>query len=45
MANYIGVTRETVSRKLSKLQEDGIVELIGNKKVLILDEKALEFNI
>jgi CRP/FNR family transcriptional regulator len=45
MANYIGVTRETVSRKLSRLQEDGIVELIGNKKVLILDEKALEFNI
>lgn len=42
IANYIGVTRETVSRKMSNLQEEGIIELIGNKKVLILDKEALE---
>ncbi|MDD2430236.1 MAG: Crp/Fnr family transcriptional regulator [Firmicutes bacterium] len=35
LANYIGVTRETVSRKLNQLKEDGLIELIGNRKVLI----------
>ena len=42
IANYIGLTRETVSRKMSLLQEEGIVELLGNKKVVILNKKALE---
>ncbi|MDF2541402.1 MAG: transcriptional regulator, Crp/Fnr family [Herbinix sp.] len=42
IANYIGVARETVSRKLSILQEEGIINMIGNKKVVILDKKALE---
>lgn len=41
IANYIGVARETVSRKMSYLQEEGIIEMIGNKKVLILDKEAL----
>lgn len=40
MANYIGVTRETISRKLTSMQDDGIIELIGNKKVAI---KNLEY--
>jgi CRP/FNR family transcriptional regulator len=35
MANYIGVTRETMSRKLSSLQEEGILELVGNKRIII----------
>ena len=42
IANYIGVARETVSRKLSLLSDEGIIEMIGNKKILILDKKALE---
>jgi len=42
IANYIGLTRETVSRKMSHLQEDGILEMVGNKKVLLLDRPALE---
>lgn len=41
MANYIGVTRETISRKLSKLQEDGIIEIVGNKKIILLQEDEL----
>lgn len=45
MANYIGVTRETISRKLSNLQEEGVIELVGNKKLLILDMKALELTV
>lgn len=44
IANYIGITRETVSRKLSHLQEEGIIELVGNKKVIIMDEEALKQN-
>jgi CRP/FNR family transcriptional regulator len=42
IANYIGVTRETVSRKLAHLQEAGIIELVGNKKIILLDENALQ---
>lgn len=42
IANYIGLTRETVSRKMNHLQEQGIIEMIGNKRIIILDRKALE---
>lgn len=42
IANYIGAARETVSRKLTVLQDEGIIEIIGNKKILLLDMKALE---
>ena len=42
MANYIGVTRETISRKLKKLEEEELIQLIGTKKILILDEEGLK---
>lgn len=42
MANYIGVTRETVSRKLNALKEAGFIDFIGNKKLQVINEKALE---
>lgn len=42
MANYIGVTRETMSRKLSAMEEEGIIELVGNKKIVIKDKETLE---
>lgn len=41
IANYIGIARETVSRRMSSLQDGGIIELIGNKKILILNMNAL----
>lgn len=41
MANYIGVSRETVSRKLTALRDEGNIRLIGNKKILILNEEVL----
>ncbi len=41
IANYIGLTRETVSRKMSVLQDEGIIEMVGNKKVIILDMERL----
>jgi len=31
MANYVGVTRKTISRKLSIFEELGIISLKGNK--------------
>ncbi len=45
IANYIGLTRETVSRKLNLLQEERLIEMDGNKKIIILDKKALEQSI
>lgn len=42
MANYAGVTRETISRKLSKFEELNIIELVGNKMIIVKDEDALK---
>lgn len=42
VANYIGLTRESVSKTLNQLQDDGIIEMIGNKKIRILQELTLE---
>ncbi|MGI6085003.1 MAG: Crp/Fnr family transcriptional regulator [Acetivibrionales bacterium] len=45
IANYIGLSRETVSRKMNSMQDEGLIEMIGNKKVLLLDRSALEKSI
>ncbi|MTI48845.1 Crp/Fnr family transcriptional regulator [Sporosalibacterium faouarense] len=42
MANYIGVTRETISRKLSSMQDEGTIELSGNKKIIIKNKENLK---
>lgn len=42
IANYLGVARETVSRKFSQLESEGIIRSINNKEILILDQEALE---
>jgi CRP/FNR family transcriptional regulator, anaerobic regulatory protein len=42
MANYIGVTRETMSRKLTAMEEEGVIELVGNRKIIIKDINMLE---
>lgn len=39
MANYIGVARETISRKLKKLEDEGIIKLAGNKKIIVLNRE------
>lgn len=41
MSNYTGVARETISRKLKKFEEEGLIELVGTKKVIILEEESL----
>lgn len=42
MANYCGIARETLSRKLSLLEKEGMIEIVGTKKILINDLELLE---
>lgn len=42
LASIIGSTRETVSRKLSLLQDEGIIDIVGGKKIVILKLEELE---
>jgi CRP/FNR family transcriptional regulator len=41
LANYIGIARETLSRKLGLLEDEGLVRSVGNKSLLITDRVAL----
>ncbi|MEC9489838.1 MAG: Crp/Fnr family transcriptional regulator [Halanaerobiales bacterium] len=38
LANLIGTTQETLSRKLSELQQEGIISIQGQKKILIKND-------
>ncbi|WP_353894123.1 Crp/Fnr family transcriptional regulator [Proteinivorax hydrogeniformans] len=42
LSNYVGVARETISRKLGVLQDAGLIELISNKKIIIKDLEKLK---
>ncbi len=42
MANFVGVTRETISRKLSQLAQDQILELIDSRQLRIIDPSYFE---
>ena len=42
MANYLGIARETISRKLSQLENDNLIRSVSNKSILILDRAGLE---
>ena len=41
MANYCGITRETMSRKLSIFEQEGLIEIRGNKSLIIKDIDSL----
>lgn len=41
MADYLGLTLETVSRKMSELKTRGLIELEGNRRVTLRDLGAL----
>lgn len=41
-ASYVGVTRETISRKFSKFEDLGLITLFGNKQLLVRNQSALE---
>jgi len=44
MANFVGVTRETISRKLSLLVKDNVLEFIDQKKIKLLDLSYFELD-
>ena len=44
IANYLGIARETVSRKLGQLENDQIIRSVGSKGILILDRPSLELS-
>lgn len=41
ISSYVGLTRETISRKLAKLVDKGVLTLIGNKQILIHNKGKL----
>jgi CRP/FNR family transcriptional regulator len=41
IANLLGTTTETVSRKLTKLQSEGIINIEGHKNIIILNKGKL----
>ncbi|MGI6685846.1 MAG: Crp/Fnr family transcriptional regulator [Bacillota bacterium] len=41
-ASQIGMSQETLSRKLKAFQEEGLIQLKGHRKILILDREGLE---
>jgi CRP/FNR family transcriptional regulator len=41
IAAYINIRRETISRKLGELKDEGLIKLEGNKKIEILDKDML----
>lgn len=42
IANYLGITRETVSRKLGQLENEMMIRTLTNKTILILNLPQLE---
>jgi CRP/FNR family transcriptional regulator len=44
IANFLGIARETISRKLGQLETEGIIRSVTNKSILILDYEALKIS-
>lgn len=42
LSSMLGTTKETLSRKLSSLQDDGLIRLEGHRKIIIRDIEGLE---
>lgn len=40
-ASHLGITQETLSRKLAALQDEGIIQLKGHRKIIIKDIEKL----
>lgn len=41
-ASQIGMSQETLSRRLTAFQEQGLIEQKGNRRIILLDKEALE---
>lgn len=42
IVNYLGVARETVSRKFSQMEKEGLIYSINNKEILIPEMDKIE---
>jgi len=42
MANYLGIARETISRKFSQMENEKLIRSVSNKSILLLDRPALD---
>jgi CRP/FNR family transcriptional regulator len=42
MANSLGIARETLSRKLTALEQQGYIQSVGNKALRVIDKSYLE---
>lgn len=42
LASHLGMSQETLSRKLSSFQDLGLIKLIGHRRIALLDKNALE---
>jgi CRP/FNR family transcriptional regulator len=41
LANYLGMARETMSRKLNQLEAEGIIHFVDNRLMLVKDRQML----
>lgn len=42
LASYVGVTRETISRKFAIFEDLGLIKLVGNKQLIVKNRLSLE---
>lgn len=42
LSSHLGISQETLSRKLTALQEEGLIELKGHRRIIIKDSTGLE---
>lgn len=42
MANFAGMTRETMSRYLNKLAKEGVIRFMDKKRILLIQKDLLE---
>ncbi len=41
-ASHIGMSQETLSRQLSAFEDAGLIQLIGHRRIVLLDKEALQ---
>ena len=42
IANYLGLTLETVSRQFNALKKEGVIDFSGRKRIVVLNYAALQ---
>lgn len=45
MANFAGMTRETMSRYLSKLSKEGVIQILDKNQILLIQKEELELRL